>query len=55
LKSKPLHDGGARRLPDRADVSPTASAAPVSAWEMIEVGRFMPRRIRGSFPGRELG
>jgi hypothetical protein len=25
------------------------------AWEMIENGRYMPRRIRGSFPGRELG
>ncbi len=27
----------------------------VPAWEMIEAGRYMPRRIRGSFPGRELG
>jgi hypothetical protein len=27
----------------------------VAAWEMIEAGRYMPRRIRGSFPGRELG
>jgi len=25
------------------------------AWEEIEVGRYMPRRIRGSFRGRELG
>ncbi len=25
------------------------------AWEMIESGRYMPRRICGSFPGRELG
>ena len=24
-------------------------------WELIENGRYMPRRIRGSFPGRELG
>lgn len=30
-------------------------AAKVSAWEMIEIGRYMPRRVRGSFPGRELG
>jgi hypothetical protein len=27
----------------------------VSAWEMIAEGRYMPRRTRGSFPGRELG
>jgi hypothetical protein len=25
------------------------------AWEMIENGRYMPRRIRGSFRGRALG
>jgi hypothetical protein len=27
----------------------------LAAWEMLETGRYMPRRIRGSFPGRELG
>jgi hypothetical protein len=33
-----------------------AGAAPEAvAWEMIETGRYMPRRIRGSFRGRELG
>jgi hypothetical protein len=25
------------------------------AWELIDVGRYRPRRIRGSFRGRELG
>jgi hypothetical protein len=25
------------------------------AWEMIEPGRYRPRRIRGSLIGRELG
>jgi hypothetical protein len=25
------------------------------AWEMIEAGRYRPRRIRGSLLGRELG
>ena len=28
---------------------------PPQAWEQIEIGRYMPRRIRGSFRGRELG
>jgi hypothetical protein len=28
---------------------------PRGAWELLEPGRYMPRRIRGSFPGRELG
>ena len=27
----------------------------VPAWEEIEAGRFMPRRIRGSCVGRALG
>lgn len=25
------------------------------AWEEIEPGRYMPRRVRGSFRGRALG
>jgi hypothetical protein len=25
------------------------------AWEMIAPGRYMPRRVRGSCHGRELG
>ncbi len=27
----------------------------VAAWEEVEEGRFMPRRVRGSFQGRALG
>ena len=27
----------------------------VRAWEEIDTGRYMPRRIRGSCHGRELG
>lgn len=27
----------------------------VAAWEEIEPGRFMPRRVRGSFRGGKLG
>ena len=25
------------------------------AWEQVEAGRYMPRRIRGSYKGRALG
>ena len=25
------------------------------AWEEVEAGRYMPRRIRGSYRGRALG
>ena len=32
-----------------------AASDNLSAWQMIENGRYMPRRTRGSFPGRELG
>lgn len=39
--------------------SPHFSAEPPSqefaAWEEIDKGRFMPRRVRGSNPGRALG
>jgi hypothetical protein len=30
-------------------------AQPILAWEQIEAGRFMPRRIRGSYRGGKLG
>ena len=29
--------------------------ADVAAWTEIEAGRFMPRRVRGSYLGRALG
>ena len=34
---------------------PQAAGETFPAWEQIEAGRYMPRRTRGSFPGRELG
>jgi hypothetical protein len=37
------------------DVSDVTAEERVSAWEMVAEGRYMPRRTRGSFPGRELG
>ena len=45
--------------PRSAAAAPEAPASnpesEVLAWEQIEAGRYMPRRIRGSFRGRELG
>jgi len=42
--------------PEVADVErDTGAADALPAWEMIEAGRYQPRRIRGSYPGRELG
>jgi hypothetical protein len=31
------------------------STEDVAPWTEIEPGRFMPRRVRGSFQGRALG
>jgi hypothetical protein len=31
------------------------ASAEVAAWTEIEAGRFMPRRVRGSYLGRALG
>jgi hypothetical protein len=43
--------------PEDAALSPKPSEAEdkPQAWQMIDTGRYMPRRIRGSFLGRELG
>lgn len=41
------------------DPQEAAAALPLDTaeapWEEIEPGRFMPRRVRGSFRGRALG
>ena len=43
---------GATSNPEPGNPSPESD---VRAWEQIEAGRYMPRRIRGSYRGRELG
>jgi hypothetical protein len=44
---------------DHTDAQEQAANQPadpeVAAWEQVEPGRFMPRRVRGSFRGQALG
>jgi hypothetical protein len=43
---------------ENAVVPPVADSSEeeqMAAWEQIEKGRYMPRRVRGSCHGRELG
>ena len=44
----------AAQFPENLDPAPVEE---VKAWELIDAdaGRYMPRRIRGSFRGRALG
>jgi hypothetical protein len=40
-------------VPQPADLP--SEVEPIAPWEEIEDGRYMPRRVRGSCHGRELG
>jgi hypothetical protein len=44
-----------REVASSAPVAGEAAQEPPPAWEQIEDGRYMPRRVRGSCLGRELG
>jgi hypothetical protein len=55
---------GSEQARDRADVVEETTAAQftaepesadVRAWEQVDAGRYMPRRIKGSCKGRALG
>jgi hypothetical protein len=47
-----MHDEAIDR-PRAAGQKPTPARS--EAWEELEPGRFMPRRVRGSYRGRALG
>jgi len=47
LMDSPVQEGASKPL-DAEVNSPLA-------WELVDIGRYRPRRIRGSFRGRELG
>jgi hypothetical protein len=38
-----------------AQFSDVAETGEVRAWEEVDTGRYMPRRIKGSCKGRALG
>lgn len=40
---------------DAAHFVDEPATSELRAWEEIDTGRFMPRRIRGSYKGRALG
>jgi hypothetical protein len=43
------------REPENRLLAARGDAEKPPAWELIESGRYRPRRIRGSLLGRELG
>lgn len=53
-KSRDAKGPEAAQFPEILD---QATAEDLKAWELIDAdaGRYMPRRIRGSFRGRALG
>jgi hypothetical protein len=52
MKSTEVHRDPQDLEPDQVAADSQES---VSAWTEIEPGRFMPRRIRGSYRGAKLG
>ena len=48
-------NSGAAPVPEAPHFVDEPAAGEVRAWEEIEAGRFMPRRIKGSCKGRALG
>jgi hypothetical protein len=41
--------------PEMTPLSQDVEVEKPPAWELVETGRYRPRRIRGSLLGRELG
>lgn len=48
-------DGSTPDAPTAAHFVVEADASDSPAWQQVEAGRYMPRRIRGSCKGRALG
>ena len=41
--------------PNQAQFTDEPAQDEVKAWEQVDAGRYMPRRIKGSCKGRALG
>ena len=52
---KPDERQAEARQATAAHFTDEAEPGEVPAWEEIDTGRYMPRRIRGSYKGRALG
>jgi hypothetical protein len=52
---EPLEGGSEVEQSSAAQFTAAAEPGIVPAWEEIETGRYMPRRIKGSCKGRALG
>ena len=52
---QPKDRAGAVERATAAQFNQEAEPAEVRAWEQVAVGRYMPRRIKGSCKGRALG
>ena len=47
--------GGDVERATAAQFADDAAPTDVAAWEQVDTGRYMPRRIKGSCKGRALG
>ena len=52
---KPRDRAGGIEQATAAQFTVEAETSEVLAWEEIDIGRYMPRRIKGSYKGRALG
>jgi hypothetical protein len=52
---KPKDQAGEVERATAAQFTDEGEIVEVRAWEQVDTGRYMPRRIRGSCRGRALG
>jgi len=55
MSADPRERAGEVERETAAQFTDEAEPAEVQAWEQVDTGRYMPRRIKGSCLGRALG